>query len=78
MMFRTKQCAAPLASLLLIATGLAFAGTTAETAAGFAGYVAEQVPDAAPAATEQAGKPQAMPAGSASQKCTPTKTAVHC
>ena len=78
MMSRTTRCAAPLASLFLMPTGLAFAGTTAETAAGFAGYVAEEAPDAAPTATEQAGKQQAMPAGVASQKCMPTKTAVHC
>jgi hypothetical protein len=73
MMSRTIRCAAPLA-LCLFATGFAFAGTPAETAAGFAGYMAEQAADTAPTAPKQ----QAMPAGAASQKCTPTKTAVHC
>ena len=77
-MSRTTQCAAPLALLFLFATGSAFAGTAAETAAGFAGYVAEQVPGAALTATERAGEQQPMPGGAASKKCTPTKTAVHC
>jgi hypothetical protein len=82
MMFRLTQCAAPLASLLLFAAGLAFVGTTAKAAGGFVGNVAEVVPDTAPTATEsktlEAGGQQAMPPGAAPQKCKPTKTAVHC
>ena len=35
MMFRTTQCAAPLAFLLLFAGGSAFVGTIAEAAVGF-------------------------------------------
>ena len=81
MMFRITQCAAPLAVLLLLATGFAF-GTTAEAATVFAGYLAEAVPGIAPTAMDQktpdAGEQQAMPGADASQKCTPTKTAVHC
>jgi hypothetical protein len=82
MMFRTTQCAAPLASLLLFAAGFAFVGTTAEAADGFVGNIAEAVPGTAPTATEwkapEAGEQQVMPGVAASQKCTPTKTRVRC
>ena len=81
-MFRMTQCAAPLAFLLLFAAGFAFVGTTAEAADDFVGNVAELAPGTAPTATEsktlEAGGQQAMPRGAASQKCTPTKTRVHC
>ena len=63
-MFRITQCAAPLASLFLLATGFAFVGTTA----------AKAVSGTAPTAMEQ----KTPEAGDASQKCTPTKTRVRC
>ena len=80
MMFRITQCAAPLASLLLFAAMFAFVGNAAQAAGGFVGNVVEA--GTAPTATEskppEAGEQPAMPGGLASQKCTPTKTAVHC
>jgi hypothetical protein len=72
MMFRITQCAAPLAFLLLFATGFAFVGTTAEAAVGFVGS-ASAMERNAPEAREQQATPDA-----AWQKCTPTKTTVHC
>ena len=72
MMFRITQCAAPLAFLLLFATGLAFVGTTAEAAVGFVGSA-----NAMERKTAEAGEQQATP-DAASQKCTPTKTTVRC
>ncbi len=71
MMFRITQCAAPLAFLLLFATGLAFVGTTAEAAVGFVGSASAMERNAPE--VEQQATPDA-----ASQKCTPTKTTVHC
>ena len=73
MMFRTTQCAAPLAFLLLFAGGSAFVGTTAEAAVGFVGTAT-----AMERKTPEAGEQQAVRGSDASQKCTPTKTAVHC
>ena len=73
MMFRTTQCAAPLAFLLLFAGGSAFVGTIAEAAVGFVGTAT-----AMERKTPEAGEQQAVPGSDASQKCTPTKTAVHC
>jgi hypothetical protein len=80
MMFRITQCAAPLASLLLFAAGFAFVGNAAQAAGGFVGNVVEAgtAPTATESKTPEAGEQPAMPGGVASQKCTPTKTRVHC
>ena len=60
MMFRTTQCAAPLAFLLLFAGGSAFVGTTAEAAVGFVG-TATAMERKTPEAGEQQAVPGAMP-----------------
>jgi hypothetical protein len=80
MMFRTTQCAAPLASLFLFAAGFAFVGNAAQAAGGFDGNVVEAgtAPTAMESKTPEAGEQPAMPGGVASQKCTPTKTRVRC